>query len=196
MKELFYATHSKNKQNTMKERLKDLNIEVHFPDFDPNIAESGKNEIENAIIKATTFVNQVNIPILAGDSGLYFKDTNIESPGLVVRVSRNKPLTDSELVGHYQNLAKQNNGKITAYYKTGLALIVDGKIHTTEIIEPEFYILDKPCPNKHPDSPHSLAFSKKQNKYFNEMTPKEFSEEDKIFRQQLINFLKTWIDIK
>ena len=83
MKKLLYATGNKFKIQSMKERLKGLDIEIISPkdlNLDIKVNENGKTVTENAIIKAKAYYNAVQIPTIAGDSALYVQKFE-EQPG-------------------------------------------------------------------------------------------------------------------
>ena len=190
MIKLFYATQSSGKQANMLERLKDLPIELIFPNKMMDIDENGTTEIENAIIKASAYSNTIHTPILAADSGMYFEDTRLKSPQLFVKRNNGKELSNKELIEYFKALAQKNGGKIKAYYKTGIALVVNNCLYTTQIIEEPFYIMDKSSDNYNNKMLDSISFSIKQNKYFSEFDNLNFKSEDEKFKAELINFLR------
>jgi XTP/dITP diphosphohydrolase len=73
MKEIMIATANLGKAKEFKSLFAKYNIDVKtlldFPDY-PEIPETGETFIENATIKATTAAKDLNIPVIADDSGL------------------------------------------------------------------------------------------------------------------------------
>ncbi|RPA60111.1 XTP/dITP diphosphatase [Aerococcus agrisoli] len=73
MKEVMIATANLGKAKEFKSLFAQYDIEVKtlldFPDY-PEIPETGETFIENATIKATTAAKDLNIPVIADDSGL------------------------------------------------------------------------------------------------------------------------------
>ena len=195
MIKLFYATQNKGKQANMVQRLKDFSIQLLFPTNEHSIIEDGKSEVENAIIKARAYSNSLEIPVLAADSGMYFIDLESKSPQLFVNRYNGKTLCGEELVEHFRRLAKENGGRIKAYFKTGFALIVNKEIYTTEIYEEPFYIMEERSDINNRKMLDCISYSIKQNKYFSEFNEKNFKEEDKKFSTELITFLKKYMDL-
>lgn len=72
MKTIVIATKNTGKAREYQEMLAPLEIEVKtLADFAPiTINENGKTFEENATIKATTAANQLQLPVMADDSGL------------------------------------------------------------------------------------------------------------------------------
>ena len=72
MKTIVIATKNTGKAREYQEMLAPLGIEVKtLADFAPiTINENGKTFEENATIKATTAANQLQLPVMADDSGL------------------------------------------------------------------------------------------------------------------------------
>ena len=61
-------------------RLKDYPIKILSPndvDIHLEIDENGKTAIENALLKATAYYKVLNMPVIAGDSGLYIDGLSI-----------------------------------------------------------------------------------------------------------------------
>jgi len=72
---ILFASQNKGKQNEAKELFKSLDVELAFPDAfselnDFDVEETGKTFIENAILKAKSYSNIVNLPCIADDSGI------------------------------------------------------------------------------------------------------------------------------
>ena len=87
MRKLFYATKNKYKIQTMKDRLKETDIELITPydiNLDLEVEENGETVTENAILKAKAYYEKVNIPTLAADSALYIEKFD-KQPGLFAR---------------------------------------------------------------------------------------------------------------
>ena len=78
--------------------LNDLNIDSI------DIDENGKNSTENAIIKATAYYKESNIPTIAMDDGLFLYNVPEKiQPGTHVRRVNGKRLNDKEMIEHYNN---------------------------------------------------------------------------------------------
>jgi len=112
--------------------LKDLNITC-------DIDESGKDPIENAIIKAKTYYEKSKIPTIAIDDGLFLENLPQEiEPGTHVRRVNNKTLTDEEMFNYYKELVQKygTDGELKGYYLKGVAVVINNNI-TTKRIEKE-----------------------------------------------------------
>ena len=182
MKKLLFATTNQSKINRFKEGLSKKGIELlSLDDLNLNIevAENGKNAIENALIKARAYQNLVDIPILAMDDNLFLKNVFENSqPGTNVRRVDGKSLTDEEMIKHYTNLVKKygTDGKITARWVYGIAIINKMQEYTYTWSKSDFYLVSKPTEKRNVGYPlNSISINKKLNKYFTDMT-----EEDKL----------------
>lgn len=150
--------------------LKDININLE-------VEESGKNAIENALIKAKSYYSKIQIATIAMDDNLFLDGVpESKQPGTFVRRVNGKSLTDEEMIKYYSNLAKEYgiDGKITARWVYGLAIINDGKEYTYTWSKEDFYIVNKPTNIIQEGYPlNSISINKKLNKYFTEITKKE-----------------------
>ena len=125
MIEVFFATMNKDKIIKMKNRLKDLDVNIITP-YDRNIKieieENGKNVIENATLKAKAYFDKVKIPTIATDSSLYVEKFDVQ-PGLFVKRINGVPLDDDKLEEYYINQLNKVGGKSNAFYVTGIVLV-------------------------------------------------------------------------
>lgn len=183
MKELLFATGNIAKVNRFKDKLNSNNINlISLKDINIklDVIEDGKTAIENALIKARAYSNKLNMPVIAMDDTLYFDNvpTSIQ-PGLMVRRVNNKVLTDEEMINYYSSLAKKYgiDGKITARWIYGMALINNDKEYTYTWSKEDFYITDKPSDIINPGYPlNSISINKKLNKYFTEINSDDKKE--------------------
>lgn len=99
--------------------LEDLKIECE-------VDETGKNPIENAIIKARAYNKLSDIPTIALDEGLFLDGVpdNIQ-PGTHVRRVNGKRLNDVEMIEHYIDLVNRygENGVLKGYFLKGVAIV-------------------------------------------------------------------------
>ena len=108
--------------------LNDLNIEI-------DVDETGKNPIENAIIKATEYNKLSNFPTIALDEGLFLDGVPDEiQPGTHVRRVNGRRLDDNEMIDYYTSLVNQYgvNGKLRGYFLKGVAIVNGNDIFTFE----------------------------------------------------------------
>ena len=120
---------------------------------------------------------------MAMDDTLYLENVpEDKQPGMYVRRVNGKRLSDNEMIEHYSNLVKQygTNGRITARWIYGLAIIKDGKEYTYTWSNDDFYLVDIPSNKINEGYPlNSISINKKLNKYFTDIT-----EEDKLLIQE------------
>lgn len=132
------ATTNKAKIRYYGTKLKEKGIEIvtlNDLDIDVSIAETGKNPIENAIIKATAYNILSNMPTIALDEGLFLEGIPDEiQPGTHVRRVNGKRLDDQEMIEYYLSLVNKygNNGKLPGYFLKGIAIVYNKKTYTFE----------------------------------------------------------------
>lgn len=177
MKKILFATGNMAKVNRFLDGLlaKDIQIlTLKDIDINLNIEENGKDAIENALIKARAYYEKTKIPTLAMDDTLYLENVPInKQPGMYVRRVGGKTLSDDEMISYYSSLAKEygKNGKLTARWIYGMALIKDGKEYTYTWNKDDFYIVSTPSNIINPGYPlNTISINKKLNKYFTDMT--------------------------
>lgn len=127
---LIYGTFNPSKLRSMKKMLEGLNFEITgLTGLDVKIEEAneiGKDPLENAIIKAKAYYDQLQKPVFSCDSGLYFEEVSqAEQPGVYIKRVKGAELTDHEMMQHYSLLAEKYGGKLTAYYKNAICLVLD-----------------------------------------------------------------------
>lgn len=178
---LVQGTSSKLKYDLMKDRLKDLDIELIRPvdlNINIDIEEDGKTVEENSIKKAKAYYEVTKLPVIAEDSGLYidkFKDS--EQPGLYVkRVNGREDLTDDEILNYYIDKLNSYGGSSLAHYYTGVCIIdIDGNIYSDTIIETPFLLTTNARKIKSIKGGvlESISYDIDSNKYFDELTEKD-----------------------
>lgn len=108
--------------------LNDLNIDI-------DVDESGKNPVENALIKATAYNKLTNMPTIAIDDGLFLENVPDDvQPGTHVRRVNGKRLDDKEMIEHYISLVNKygQNGELKGYFKKAVAFVDGNKNYTFE----------------------------------------------------------------
>ena len=126
---LIYGTSNISKINHMKKMINNSKINIiGFVELNlssPIINESGNSPLENAKIKALEYYSLIKRPVFACDTGLYFENILAnDQPGVNVRRINNKELNDDEMIEYYASLADKNEGKIKAYYKNAICLVM------------------------------------------------------------------------
>ena len=140
-----------------------------------DVDEIGKNEVENAVIKAEAYHKATGMPVLANDSGLVIDKFSAEDqPGVLVRRYQGKELTDEEMIEVYIGKLNEVGGSSTGHYNVALAIIDEnGKLFTREF-KPKRFFVNKSSPLVIKGVPlSSLAYDEKSGKYMSEMTIEE-----------------------
>lgn len=181
MEKVLFATGNESKANRFRNKLLGNNIElITINDIEETIdvEENGKNAIENALIKARSYANKLEIPVFAMDDNLYIEGIpDDKQPGMYVRRVNGKRLNDDEMIEYYSSLAHiyGKKGKLTCRWVYGIAVINNGIESTYTWSKEDFYIVDKPSKKINPGYPlNTISINKKLNKYFTDIT-----EEDK-----------------
>lgn len=177
MKEILFATSNQSKVNRFYDKLLDNNIKLlslKDLDIDFDVEENGNTAIENALIKARAYYNETKLVVMAMDDTLYLERVPDDlQPGMYVRRVNGKRLSDEEMIEHYSSLADKygDNGKITARWVYGMAIINNGKEYTYTWSKEEFYITNTKSNKINPGYPlNSISINKKLNKYFTDIT--------------------------
>lgn len=198
---LFYATSNTSKIYNMKRRLEGTNIVIVTPmdlGIGVEVEENGNTPTENARKKAFAYSEKVDMPVIAGDSGLYIEGVaEVDQPGLYVKRVNGRTLTNDEMIERYCGIAKKYGGKVRAHYFTGLVLIVDGEEHAIEIPDDDFIITSEPNPNRlHRGNPLDvLTIEPISGKFYNELTDEESLTLAGTFDRECIKFLEKVLHI-
>ncbi len=150
---ILYGTTNQGKLDSMRRVVKDLGIEIlGLCDLNqpiPRVDETGKDPLENAIIKAKAYFEAFAMPVFSCDSGLYFDDLeDALQPGTHIRRIGGKELTDDEMIEHYAKLSKKHNNKLLARYRNAIHLIINENVAFSSMDESlmseAFLLTDKP----------------------------------------------------
>ena len=192
---LLYATGNNSKVHNMRRRLEGFPIEIITPKelgIKIDVVEDGKTAIENAIKKAQAYYDKTKLPTIAGDSGLFIDGIPDDNqPGLFVRRVNGKTLTDDEMIEYYTKLIASIGGKSTAYYVTGLALVTEQGLFTTEISEDKFILSSTISKNNHRGNPLDvMTIDPISQKFYTDMTDEDFKNLGHIFDKECVAFLE------
>lgn len=186
MKQVLFATGNPSKVKRFYDELLKKGIElISLKDInvDLDVEENGKDAIENALIKARAYCDETDMIVMAMDDTLYLENVpNHLQPGMYVRRVNGKKLNDEEMIEYYSNLAKKygNDGKITARWIYGMAIVNGGKETTYTWSKDDFYIVDTPSDKVSLGYPlNTISINKKLGKYFTDIT-----DEDKLLIQE------------
>lgn len=150
---LIYGTNNPSKLESMIKMLDGLNLRITgLEAFNIELKEAeetGKDPLSNAIQKAMSYYEQIKQPIFSCDSGLYFEGVDEkDQPGVLIKRIHGNNLTYKELLSYYSNLATSYGGKLIAYYKNSICLVMNEnsiyKYDGEDISSEKFYIVDKP----------------------------------------------------
>lgn len=199
---ILFGTGNPAKLGTMRDSLKDLDIElVGLRDMEksaPKVDENGSSPLENARIKALAYYRYYGIPTLSHDCGLYFENPGFPKelqPGVNVRRVNGRSLSDDEMTEYYSGLAKKY-GKLTARYKNAICLVMsENEIYQSmdeSLWGTPFYIVDKPHERLHQDGfpLDRLSVDISSGKYYYDLPKAVETEMNKGFREFFENVLK------
>lgn len=174
--QLIYGTYNPSKIESMEKMLDGLNINlIGLKSLNMELVEaeeSGKEPLTNAVQKAVTYYRQIKKPVFSCDSGLYFENVNeIDQPGVMIKRINGNNLSYREMLDYYSDLAKKYGGKLVAFYKNAICLVVDeNNIFTydgEDISSEKFYLVDKPHNKYREGFPlDSLSVDMKSMKYY------------------------------
>ncbi len=190
MKQLVIATRNKAKFKQIKDALSSLDIELrNLADFgainDFEVEESGKNEVENARLKALGYASKLGEAVLAVDIGLYIEGLVDDlQPGIYVRRFFGKrEMSDEELLAHFSGVIRGLGGEAEGYWQYAVCLAtVNGQVFESSFKEPRKLVWKPSKALKHGYPIESLQIDLRRGKYFSEI-----SDEEKVgFWQRLI----------
>ena len=171
MKKVLFATGNESKGKRFQKGLLENGIEIlTLNDIDKKIEieETGKDGVENALIKARSYAEAVDMPVFAMDDNLYIEGIAAElQPGTCVRRINGKRLNDSERLDYYTNLVNtySKDGKLNCRWVYGIAVINNGKESTYSWSLDDFYLVSEKTTKIKKDYPlDSISIDKRNNK--------------------------------
>lgn len=173
---LIYGTYNNSKLDHMKEILEGLEIEIEsLNTLGYNLKEAEENFKEpllNAKNKALTYYRQIKRPLFSCDSGLYFENvTKEDQPGVFIKRIHGRNLNHKDMLLYYSKLSAKYGGKLTAYYKNSICLILNDnaiyKYDGDDLHSEKFYIVETPHESYKEGFPlDSLSVEIASNKYY------------------------------
>lgn len=183
MKRIYYGTKNKAKVDHMNFIIKELDIFISpVEDHINDVVEKGSSIMENARIKALHYYKQLKKPVFSCDSGLFFDHLPMdEQPGIFIRRVNGKRLSDDEMIVHYGNIAKKNNGEAICRYRNAICLVInENEIYEYDgisISSEPFKIVAIPHVNRRKGFPiDSLSVDIESNKYFFDINDNGFKK--------------------
>lgn len=185
---LLYGTNNKAKLASMRNIIKNkVNVEiVSCEDMSfqvLKIDESGKDPLENAIIKAKAYYDAYKTPTFACDSGLFFEGVeDADQPGTYIRRVKGKELSDEEMINYYGEFAAQCENGLIGRYQNAICCIIDEETMFASMdesfSEEAFRIAQKPHSKRVSGFPiNSLAQDIATGQYHYDMTDRSDSNE-------------------
>ena len=182
---ILIATKNPGKSKEIEKYLGDNFEKVTLANFPnaPDIEETGKTFLENAILKAKAYFEWSGIPTVSDDGGLMIDALNGE-PGIMSRRWPGYEATDQELIDMAllklkdvpQDKRTAHLRTVGAYYNGKNTLNVKGSI--------DGYIVEKqmaPCENGYPF--RSIFLIPKFNKLYQDLT---YEEHDEINHRKMV----------
>lgn len=178
MKKVLFATTNPAKIKKYKIELEKRDVEVlTLNDLSVNVTveETGKDAVENALLKAKAFYEATGIATIGMDNTLFIEGIPEEKqPGTHVRRVGGKELTDEEMIEYYTNLTREYGGKLTAKWIFGLVVYNEKGAQEYSWSKDHFYFVDTPCEKRNPGYPlDSISVMPENHKYFLELTSEE-----------------------
>lgn len=194
MKVLF-ATTNPAKIEYYYDQLKKSGIELLIPkdlNLDLEVDETGKNAVENAIIKAKAFYEATGLTTIAMDDTLFIEGLpEEEQPKTHVRRVNGKRLNDDEMIEHYTSIAKRLGGQANGYWLHGVAICKDNEVNTYDVKSYNIFSQDSSSKIIEGYPLDSISIIPKYNKYRSELTEEERSTDRLEQNQKLYEFISS-----
>jgi len=179
--ELLFATGNPAKVKSIKKKINDDSLEIiSLKDLglELDVEETGKNSIENAIIKAKAAYRLSGKVSFGMDNSLFIKELPEEKqPGTHVRRVGGKVLTDEEAIEYYRGLVKEYGQKLTCTWNYGMAMYDGKNLETHTWNMEDFYFMDDCAEKINAGYPlDSISFIPRYNKYLVDLTKEEREE--------------------
>lgn len=190
---LIYGTTNPAKLATMRQLTRSLGLVIDGPaDIGlavPPVEESGRNPLDNAIIKARACYAAFRRPVFSCDSGLYFDGlADDEQPGVHVRRVGGRELSDEEMIAYYSQLAARHGGQLIGRYRNAICLAInDEQLFTSmddSLSGEPFILTSRPHAHRAPGFPlDSLSMDMATGQYYHDLPvkPRGLSTIDKGF---------------
>lgn len=165
--------------------LRDLNIDV-------DVDETGKDPVENAVIKARAYYEITHLPTIAIDDGLFFENLPEEvQPGIHVRRVGEKRLNDSEMIEHYLGLVNQygTDGKLNGYFLKGVAMVDGNDTYTFDFKSNRYFTNQQSAKVLKGYPLDSIQIVLPLNKFKSELTREEEEKTLGIEKEEIFGFI-------
>ena len=165
--------------------LKDLDVDIE-------VEENGKDESENAYLKAKAYHEATGLPVISNDSGLIIEKFKPEDqPGVFVRRYGGRELTDQETIDIFAKKLDEVGGESDSYFKVALCVCDNnGKYHHGEF-KSYRYMISKPSKVIQKGLPlRSLDYNKEFGMYMSEMTIEQANKSEGKCIEDQTEFIK------
>jgi thioredoxin reductase len=136
---VLFATHNPSKVDRVNNYISISGLTVESPESKLSVAETGKNEYENAEIKAKAYFEKFAKPSFSLDTGLYFEGVeDYEQPrqhvqGIAGSTDEDDDETRfSKMSTWYANLSTKYGGQLKGYWLDVYVLFDGNKFYSTE----------------------------------------------------------------
>ena len=192
---ILIATTNPGKIEIYSDILKELGLEyctLRDLKVDVDVEEDGKNEIENSQIKAKTYHNITDLPVIANDSGLIIEKFKPEDqPGVFVRRYGGRELGDEETIEIFSKKLEEVGGESDSYFNVALTICNQDGDMVSNLFKSYRYMIAKPSKTIIKGLPlRSLDFSKELNKYLSEISIEESNKLDAKCIDKQAEFIK------
>lgn len=190
-----FATTNKAKIRYYVTKLRELGIEIVTLE-DLNITcdvdETGKDPVENAVIKARAYYELSGMPTITLDDGLFLEGVPAHiQPGTHVRRVNGKRLNDKEMIDYYIGLVNQygDNGALKGYFLKGVAIVDQNSVYTSSYKAKRCFtnkqspVIDEGYPLA------SIQIISPFNKFKSELTKEEEKRTMDIEQQSIFGFI-------
>lgn len=191
--QLIYGTWNDAKLQTMRDMLRPLPVCItglrELSAGLPEVDESGRDPLQNAVLKAAAYHRALKRPVFSCDSGLFIEELPRDrQPGVHVRNIGGKRLTDEEMIAHYAGIARECGGSCHAVYRNAICLVYgEGQVYRhmgDDISGAPFLLCTVPHKNRRPGFPlDSLSLHPITGQYFYDMEEQVTSSMDDGFQR-------------
>ena len=168
--------------------------------------ECGATPEENARIKAAFYHRYApQSAVICADSGLYLDALPLDDPrqpGLHVRTPGGcARLDDEAMIRHYAALSHALGGRVLAYYLDGVAVWIDGTLHSLQATREEaredgFWMTDTPCAARRPGWPLDSLSLDLNGTHFLSQERRRQAQQDTGSTKRLCAFLRSALGLE
>lgn len=165
--------------------LKDLEVDVE-------VDENGKDESENAYLKAKAYHEATGLPVISNDSGLIIEKFKPEDqPGVFVRRYGGRELSDQETIDIFAKKLEEVGGESNSYFRVALCLCDKNGVYHHGEFKSYRYMISKPSKVIQKGLPlRSLDYNKEFGMYMSEMSIEQANKSEGKCIEEQAEFIK------